>query len=163
MKLAILSDSHDNQSSVLAALALLADIQPDQILHLGDICSPEIISVFNGQPVRFCYGNCDWDRTALKTAVRSINCEIEYNWQLELGNKKILACHGDRPLFLKQAIESQEFDYVFHGHSHEQRDEHFGKTRVINPGALQRAGVYSFAVLETERDELRFIELAKDS
>ena len=51
---------------------------------------------------------------------------------------------------------------MVHGHTHVRRDERIGvgggKTvRVINPGALQRAREKSVAVLDTERDEVRFV------
>ena len=39
------------------------------------------------------------------------------------------------------------------------RDERIGRTRVINPGALQRARRYTVALLDTEMDALELFEL----
>ena len=41
-----------------------------------------------------------------------------------------------------------DFDFVFHGHTHIAKEHRIGKTRVINPGALQRVAVRTFVLLE---------------
>ena len=49
--------------------------------------------------------------------------------------------------------------YLCHGHTHARADGRQGPTRVINPGALFRATVYSVAVLDPETDQLHFHEV----
>ena len=57
-----------------------------------------------------------------------------------------------------------QFAYVCHGHTHKRTDERNGRVRVICPGALahprkpRRAGL---AVLDTDADELTFIDLPR--
>ena len=40
------------------------------------------------------------------------------------------------------------------------RDERFGKTRIINPGALHRASEKTVALLDLATDQLEFIRVA---
>ena len=162
MKLAILSDSHDNRNSVLNAIAQLEDLQPDRILHLGDVCAPFTMELFSGLPIDFCFGNCDWDKRELKQVAKGMKCSIDYSQELDLAGKRILACHGDNANLLNQAVSSGEFHYVFHGHTHKKRDDTFENTRVINPGALQRAAEYSFAILDLENDSLTYYPVPKE-
>jgi hypothetical protein len=40
------------------------------------------------------------------------------------------------------------------------RDERFGRTRIINPGALFRASEKTVALLDTEADQLDYLRIA---
>ena len=50
-------------------------------------------------------------------------------------------------------------DWLLHGHTHQVRDERIGRTRIINPGALQRARRYTVGLLDTESDSLDVLEI----
>lgn len=77
--------------------------------------------------------------------------------RLELEDVKLAFLHGDDHALLRQLIDSGEYAYLFHGHTHQRRDEQIGPTRVINPGALHRAAVKTFAVLDLASGDLETV------
>jgi len=162
MKIAIISDTHDNINAVEQGVAELFRLKPELIIHCGDISSPSTMERFQGLPIRFVFGNCDWDEPLLQAEAKALGFEpIEHTLQLELANKKIFVCHGDRANVYQQAVSSQSFDYIFHGHTHMASDSKEGNTRIINPGALYRAQQYTFAQLDLSSDKLSYITLNK--
>ena len=80
----------------------------------------------------------------------------------ELGGVKVAATHGHLTAKLNKLIRSRRYRYVFHGHTHRQRDELIGKTRIINPGALggARYEPRSVCIVDFEKDEVRFITVS---
>ena len=63
---------------------------------------------------------------------------------------------------LDKLIRSRRYKYVFHGHTHRQRDEKIGKTRVINPGALggARYEPRTVCIVDLDKDDVRFIPVS---
>ena len=61
---------------------------------------------------------------------------------------------------LNSLITDGTYDYVFHGHTHIQRNQIIGRTRVINPGALgsSRYNGQTLCVLNLETDQAEFPE-----
>lgn len=156
----ILSDTHDNQASVETFLAEISKRSIERFVHCGDITSPSTLEKFKGLPFSFVFGNMDSDTRALGAKAQECGIE-EFGESIEFSHsgKSFFVYHGTSSRYLEQAIESQNFDYVLHGHTHQLRDELFGQTRVINPGALYRAKVYTFALLEPASGELEIVEI----
>ncbi len=149
MKIAILSDSHDQVERVRLALAEARRRGAGTVLHCGDITSARVVELFAGLDAHFVFGNCDHDRAGLRRAMAAAGVALhEEQGQLELAGKKIAFLHGHDAALLRDLESSGTFDYLFHGHTHVRADRLAGPTRVINPGALQRAQVKSFAVLD---------------
>jgi predicted phosphodiesterase len=67
--------------------------------------------------------------------------------------------HGDDREAYVAALQASPA-YLCHGHTHCVTDQRIGGTRIINPGALQRAAQYSVALLDTEDDTLSFYPIA---
>jgi predicted phosphodiesterase len=61
--------------------------------------------------------------------------------------------HGDDRRLLEDLERSGAFGYLFHRHTHQAADRPSGPTRVINPGALQRARPKTFVVLDLASGE----------
>jgi predicted phosphodiesterase len=87
--------------------------------------------------------------------------EIADSLTFESGGKKFFVNHGTNSRVIEDAVESQQYDYVLHGHTHEMRNEVLGRTRVINPGALFAADGYTIAFLTVETGEVEFVEIAE--
>ncbi len=81
---------------------------------------------------------------------------------LEVAGKRIAWTHGHLDHLMAEALDAG-VDYLFHGHSHELRDERIGSTRVINPGALFRARRYTAALLDPASDTLSIVEVTRRS
>jgi hypothetical protein len=159
MRIAVLSDTHSRYATVEAALSLIGEHGVDLILHCGDIDDAETVWLFPGN-THFVFGNCDYDRTALRQAVYGIGATLHEPYgRLELAGARIAFVHGDvRPLLL--SLENGgAYDYVFYGHTHQAQEHRTGATRVINPGALQRARVKTFVVLDLETGEMQSVKV----
>jgi len=55
--------------------------------------------------------------------------------------------HGDDRRLMHDLETAKTFDFIFYGHTHIADERRVGRTRVINPGAHQRAAVKSFVIL----------------
>ena len=163
MHIAVLSDTHNNRPAIRSALDLARARGAEELLHCGDLTSASMIDLFQGWTLNYVEGNMDRDAAGIRAAVERLGlgsaCGTELH--LERDGLRIALLHGNRAGRLSAAIGSGEYDFLFHGHTHMRRDERFGRTRVVNPGALGSAalGTYSFCVLDTVSREIEFIEV----
>lgn len=156
----IISDTHENTPLIDEAVPKIQALSPELVIHCGDIVSPKVLDHFRGLPMRFVFGNNDFEREALRRRAGELGFgSIEDELILSLYEKDLYVTHGTRASTVEQTIDSQVYDYVFHGHTHLRRNEKIGRTRVINPGALYRARVYSFATLDLQTDVVEFHQL----
>jgi putative phosphoesterase len=148
MKIAVLSDSHSKESTVLAALQEATERGAELILHCGDIADDDTVRLFPAH-THFVFGNCDYQREAIKAAVAEVGATLHEGFgHLELDGKQIAFVHGDDERLLRDLERSGAYDYLFYGHTHHAEEHRTGRTRVINPGALYRATVKTFIVLD---------------
>ena len=163
MLLAIISDTHENLPAISAIKPILNTVRPDIVVHCGDIISPPVLQQFAGLPMRVVFGNNDGEREGLQAMAASCGFPpIEDELRFEAGGKTFYVYHGTRTQILETAIVSGSYDYVLTGHTHRKRDERIGRSRVVNPGALFMAPIFSIAVLQTDTDKLEFIEVVPE-
>jgi putative phosphoesterase len=149
MKIGILSDSHGRLGTVTEALAELRDRGIDTLLHCGDIDDPPTVQLFRGFSAHFVFGNCDTDRDELRQAMAEVGATLHEPFgHVELEGANIAFVHGDDAALLRDLERSDAFDFLFYGHTHAAEEHRTGRTRVINPGALHRARVKTFVVLD---------------
>lgn len=159
MKIAIISDSHDNLANIKKAIDVLKKEKVKTILHCGDVCAPatlkEVLKDFNGK-FHLVFGNVDGDHFRLtkisfgKPSKLKIFGELG---EIKIGKKKIAFVHS--PEFAKGLAATQKYDLVFYGHTHKPWVKIIGKTRLINPGNL--AGLFyqaTFAIYNTKTNKL---------
>ena len=150
MKIAIVSDTHDRADRVIRALVMARDHGAVMVIHCGDIVEPMIVELFRGWTAHFVFGNCDWDQDGLKRAIADIGATYHENYgHLEIDGVNLAFIHGHDTNLMHDLRTSGAFAYLFHGHTHFAMDRRLGPTRVINPGALQRAAIKTFVVLDT--------------
>lgn len=162
MKIAVISDTHNNLHNIQAVRQIILSENVDAIIHCGDLTDAEVIDYFGDFALYCALGNGDYG-FEVDQRLQWFNSENQAadNLELVLGSKKIFVTHGHVLSSLREAIYSKNFDYVFHGHTHRFKDEMAGNTRVINPGSLggKKVEDRSFAVLDLESGVLkRFIE-----
>lgn len=166
MRVAIVSDSHDNLATMEKACAWLSQAQVKLLLHCGDVCSlstlKEMSESFKGE-IHLVFGNVDGDTFSMLKAEREGKLpNVKFygeSGELKIGGKKIGFCHA--PLSARGLAASGKYDLVFYGHTHQPWEEKVGNCRLVNPGTL--AGMFSkatFAVYDTRTDklELKLIE-----
>lgn len=156
----ILSDTHENIKVLKPALEQIKTYKPELVVHCGDIISPPLLDNFKGLPMRFVFGNNDGERAGLRKKCEEfgfgiIDDVIEFKYK----GKDILVYHGTNSRVLQAHIDAQQHDYVMHGHTHVPRDETFGKTRVLNPGAMFMADRYTFGVLDIDSGDFKIVEV----
>ena len=67
--------------------------------------------------------------------------------------------HGDDQRLLSRTIQSGQWDLVLHGHTHVAAQYRQGSTLVVNPGAIQRTGSPSVAVIDLPSLEVTEVPL----
>jgi uncharacterized protein len=160
MMVGILSDTHGRVAETATALKLLREAGCEFYIHCGDVGGEKIIDLMAGLPLAFVFGNCDFDREALKKYARHVGVACHDDLaDLELGGRRIAVKHGDDARLIKQIVAGKRHDYLLHGHTHVARDQTIGGLRYINPGAVHRSPRPSVARLETKEQIVRFIPL----
>jgi putative phosphoesterase len=156
MRVAIISDIHDNIPKLRSALGRFENV--DEVICLGDLCSPFIIKEFGlgfDGPVHVVFGNNDGDRFRITDATRkytNVTIHGEYA-ELNIGGKTFAVNHFDN---IGRAIAAnQTHDVVCFGHSHQHGLERVGKTLVVNPGEIYGflTGNATFVTYDTDTDE----------
>lgn len=161
MRVGILSDTHDQIERAAAAVDLLVSEGADVLVHCGDLTGTEMVEACARLPVYYVFGNNDFDEDALRTAIqKNKGVCLEKTGEFVLEGRRIAVTHGDSRRQLR-ALEVSQPDYVLFGHTHQPSDERIGRTRWINPGALHRARSWTVAVLDLERDALRFLNVER--
>ena len=121
MKIAALSDIHDNIWNLEKAVALVKQHSCEAIIFCGDFCSPFVTPylVDTGLLVYAVFGNNDEDQWSI---VRRADSDKFKVWgltdqfaEIELDGKKIAVYHY--PKLAKYIAKSEEYDAVFYGHN----------------------------------------------
>jgi putative phosphoesterase len=166
MKIAVLSDIHDNLWNLRTAIGHVSDA--GALICCGDLCSPFVmdqLAKFPG-PVHIVFGNNDADlfRITRKSSAR-VQVHGEF-FEAELDGKTVAVNHFDniaRPVAL-----SGIYNLVCYGHNHEFRVMRLGKTLAINPGPIMGAKfpggqwtdvVPTFVVYDTRADGVEAFEI----
>lgn len=164
MKVGIISDTHDNLPMTDKAIETLNREGAEIVLHAGDYVAPFTVIRFKQLRAKLIgvFGNNDGDHELLKKRFADIKtAEIRGNFaEVKVEGLKIALLHGEEGL-LQSLIDSQGYDVVVHGHSHDARVYKKGKTLVINPGEVcgYLSGKSTIVILNTETREARIIQL----
>ena len=155
MQIGILSDTHGRHDTVQKALDLLQERHIDFVLHCGDIDDTETVQLFRGFTTHFVFGNCDWDKPALRQAIEDTGATLHEPFgDLALDGVRIAWTHGDDKNLFHDLRRSGQFNYLFYGHTHQAEQHESGETLVVNPGALHRARAKTFVVLDLDTERL---------
>lgn len=166
MKIAIISDTHDNLANLKKALSWINKEKINTLLHCGDVCSPvalkELMDNFSGK-VHLVFGNVDGDQFRMTQLIQEYPSRLKV-WgelgEIRIDNKNISFCHF--PEFARALASTGKYDLVFHGHTHKPWEEKISNSKVVNPGEL--AGMFNkatFAVYDAKDDKLELKILEK--
>jgi putative phosphoesterase len=165
MLIGAISDTHDNLPLVEKAVQILNEQKVGLVLHAGDYVAGFVIPKFkqlNCQLIGV-FGNNDGDHELLKKRFgETSNCTIHDRFtQVTIDDYRIALLHGHETELLNAIIDSDYFDAVIHGHSHNQSINRKRKTLSINPGELcgYLTGKPTIAILDTVKNEPKIIEL----
>jgi putative phosphoesterase len=161
MRVGIVSDTHGKHETVQRVVRLLRQLKVECVLHCGDIDDPETVQLFSDFPTNYVFGNCDTDRQALQAAMEQSGATLHDGFgSLDIGKYRIAWTHGDNSRLFRDVQGSEHFDYLFYGHTHVAESHQVGPTMVVNPGALHRARIKTFMVLDTGSGALQSVTVA---
>ncbi len=170
MKIAVISDIHDNVWKLDAALA--AAREADSMVCCGDLCSPFIVHQLGrgfSKPIHIIFGNNDGDLFRITANARNYG-HIRIHGEMfrgEFGGKLFAANHYDN--IARAVAASGDFDVVLYGHNHVYDVSRIGKTLAINPGPIMGAAFApdgrrtdvpaTFVIYDTAADQATRVEL----
>lgn len=162
MRIAVMSDSHDNIWKFAKAMPYLENA--DAVLHCGDLIAPfmimRLIKGTGGKPVHIVWGNNDGDKVLLsQVAASAENIHVHGELaEVELGGLKVAMNHY--PKIGRALAESGRYDLVCYGHDHTAHEEWVGETLLLNPGEVMGMnGRSTMAIFNTVSKKVTWIEL----
>lgn len=161
MKIGVLSDTHDHLSNLLSALEACRKQQIDTLIHCGDLTGFEMVSHFEGFRTIYTPGNMDFATGTIKKRIEKMRADnfVGTVYKGQLDGISVAATHSHIENKVMDLVSSKRFRWVFHGHTHERRDEVIHGVRVINPGAL--GGLQkenrSFCIVDLNAGDVEFI------
>ncbi|MCX7792828.1 MAG: metallophosphoesterase [Thermodesulfovibrionales bacterium] len=156
MKIAVISDSHDNLDNLRKAVEIINSSGAVHVFHAGDFTSPFTIRALKELkcPLTGVFGNNDGDRLLLSEKFNGRIYTQPYT--TTFNGKKIVLMH--EPVFIEALRDSGHFDIIIYGHTHEADIRQEKGVIIINPGELAGwlYGKPSFAIfdLETMKGEI---------
>jgi len=164
MKIAILSDSHENIKNLEKILSFCKKKKIQKIIHCGDVTTAETLkfirSSFKGK-IFLSLGNADLKEEILSLKENSEGVSIFENFgEIEINNLKIGFCHS--PNDLNELTQKKEYDFFFFGHTHKPSLKKNKKCYLVNPG--NSANLYfqpTFAILSTKSKKLNLVLINK--
>ena len=171
MRIAVISDIHDNLWNLAVALDAIAGC--DALICCGDLCSPFVVDQLAkfSKDVHIVFGNNDADlfRITSKAAKHPHLHAYGELFQATFGGKRFAVNHFD--YLAKPMAKSGDYDVVCFGHNHEFEIARQGSCVLINPGPIMGAkfstGAWedvspTFVIYETESDAAEAFAIALD-
>lgn len=163
MKIAIISDVHNNLVNLKKILDLLKKEKINKLISCGDLASRETLDFlsdnFSGE-VYHVFGNMDDDHMGDFKFVdnyKNINIYSQFGEEV-FDDQKIAFTHY--PDLAKNFAESQKYDFVFYGHTHKPWEESVGGCKILNPGSVTGDRFPpTFAIWETNNNNFRLVLL----
>ena len=163
MRVAIISDIHDNIPKLRTALSSVSDC--DILICCGDLCSPFIVKElgtgFSGD-IHIVFGNNDGDRfriAAAATKYPHMTVHGEY-CALGIGGRQFAINHFDN--IGRTMAESSAFDVVCFGHNHQFEVSQMSDTLVINPGEIygMLTGSSTCVIYDTDTGDAQRVDVS---
>jgi len=162
MKIGIISDTHDNLPQIRKAVEVFNREKVELVLHAGDFVSPFTFLEFKklNCPLKGVFGNNDGDKLYLQEKFKGIGELCPEPYQVNFNQKIIIMLHKDG--LIDALAESQKYEVIIYGHTHQTDLRKIRKTLIINPGECGGwlSGKSTVALLDLESSEAKIINLA---
>ncbi|MFH0923193.1 MAG: YfcE family phosphodiesterase [Candidatus Falkowbacteria bacterium] len=162
MKIAVISDIHDNSVNLKKCLDWRRQNNIEEIICCGDVTNNETLKFlsnhFSGR-IHLVRGNIELFPESEPEKYDNINYYGRIA-RIKIGEARIGICH--EPYLTDYVLKKGGCDIVFYGHTHEPWEDRKNGARLINPGTL--GAMFSkatFAVWDTESNhvELKILEI----
>jgi uncharacterized protein len=155
MKIGIMSDSHDRAEFFVKALEFFKEHNVVMIIHCGDWVAPFMLKYTKTAPAPIVgvFGNNEGSKELFHKIIEdekitAVDIKDLVN-ETKVDGKKIAVTHGHHLDTLRKLIQSQQYDLICSGHTHEPIIKQINKTLHINPGALLGSRDWNFAYEKT--------------
>jgi len=163
MKIAIISDVHNNLVNLGKTLDFCKKEKVVSLLCCGDLASRETLDYladnFSGE-IFFTFGNMDDEHMADFKHVdnyKNINIFADHG-EAEFDGQKIAFVHY--PDMAKRLARSGKYSLVYYGHTHKPWEEMVGNCKVLNPGCVTGDRFQpTFAIWDTKDNDFRLVLL----
>jgi len=164
MKIAILSDIHDN---IWVLERVLDEIDTaDLLIFCGDFCAPFSLAMvaerFSG-PIHCVAGNNDGDQLLLaRVANQAGNVTLHGQFaELELAGRRVFVSHY--PPIAEGIAACGKYDLVCYGHDHIAANRRLGETLLLNPGEVMgRFDRSTYAIYDTQNHHAELYEVGAE-
>ncbi len=162
MKVGIMADTHDNLDATEKAVDLFNEEGVEHVLHAGDLVSPFTASRLADldAELHYVWGNNEGDLLHCRSNLEEAGADIGGSFaSLKLEGVKIALLHGEDEGIVDALAESNKFDVVVRGHTHEPSINE--DPLVINPGPTSGylSGRKTVAFLDTEDLSAKIVEI----
>ena len=158
MLVGVVSNTDGRADALEAAMEAMRECGAEVFIHCGDVGGRHVLDALEGEDAAFVWGDRDRDRMGLLRYAQKLEI-ICYGvlGDTELDGKRVAVVHGDDKKLLKLLLKEQQHDYVLCGDEVYSEEKRVGKTRIINPGSLYGGLRRTVALLDTAKDEVRFL------
>ena len=165
MKIAIISDIHENFYNLVSFYEKIEGMNIEHILCLWDLMNNGIAKTlaYSGIPVQMIWWNNDGSKVAIIKTSLSENSQLSV-WEetfdiFEIAWRKLFLTHY--PVLARPMAKSWDFDAVFFGHTHSVFAEQVNDSLLLNPGELSahKTWTATFAIYDSDSNTAEIIEL----
>jgi putative phosphoesterase len=164
MKIAVMSDSHDNIWNLRKALAVIKAEGCAKIIHCGDFVAPFMFKELEqaGIPVYAVFGNNDGDKALLtRFALESDGRITLFPLVGELSADTCRIAFTHEWIVAEGLAATGNYDLVCFGHSHQPAEHRRGTTLAVNPGEIMgKDGAPGFCIYDTVTRTMQWISIA---
>ncbi len=162
MRIAVLSDTHDNIWKIEAAAEHLQ--QAEAVLHCGDLCSPfvikRLVQALGDRALHVVWGNNDGDPYAISRVASAFPGVTLHGMlaRLELGGVRVAMNHY--PEIAQDLARSGQYGLVCYGHDHTLHQSEIDGCVLLNPGEMMGMnGRSTLALVDLPAMEVKIIEV----
>jgi putative phosphoesterase len=171
MRIALISDIHDNIANLQKVLDFCARQKIETIICCGDLASLDTLDYINENfpgTIHYTFGNMDDEHLVnFKFGEKYKNTFVYQNFgEAEVGNKRVAFVHY--PEAAQELCQTGKYNFVFHGHTHKpwsaeasaKETRGSKKCTILNPGNV--TGTFyppTFAVWNVENDKFELIRI----
>lgn len=163
VKIAVISDIHDNIWNLADALTLAAQADPGAVCVLGDLCAPFIVAQIANAfscPIHIIFGNNDGDPFLIGKVAAGFPQVTVHGQLADLTIDGVRIALNHYPQIAEPMALSGVFQAVFSGHDHQRYVHRRGTTLWANPGEVMgRFGSPSFGLYDLADDVFQHVEI----
>lgn len=157
----VMSDSHDNCTTIRKAVRLFTEKNCELVIHAGDFVAPFAARELAHLPcpVKAVFGNCDGEKEGLTETIRPFGEIMEAPFVFSHEGRMIMITHVH--VSVGRYAASEKYRTIVFGHTHKPEIKEVRGTLLLNPGETGGwlTGKGTVALLDPETWEAEIMPL----